>query len=81
MDAAPAHGLAVDGIKFNQEMLTTGEEKSVFMMGILESKNAILEAGVSNDAFTAIVNNAASIAQSDLPVGFVRNFQLVLRKI
>lgn len=80
VDDAQDAGLLVKHLGINQQVLRTKAEKEVFVLGIRESEEAILGAGVPQSLCDEIVNNAASLIESELPIGFVRNFQLCLVK-
>lgn len=80
IDAAKQCGLSLNDIGINQQLLRTDEEKELFMLGVWESKDAILGAGVLQSVFDEIYQNAASIKESPAPVGFVRNIQMCFNK-
>lgn len=72
--------LSLKHFAISQQLLQTREEKEVFLLGILESEDAIMQAGLSKSAFDEIASNAAKLSHSEMPIGFVRNFQVCFKK-
>ena len=64
----------------NQAILTTQEEKAVFHLGLEESKQRILAAGMPAAQLNAFIKELQSLCQSQGMIDFVKNFQLTARK-
>lgn len=75
LETAQRLGMKVHMKGINQQTLNTREEKEVFLMGALEY---IENAKINREEVAPLLEKLTLLSQSQYPIDFVKNFQIVL---